>query len=118
MGPKKYCLVRSISSREAQKTLRLTDGRIVVVQRFACVGVGDAVGVDTAHCVWANTIDGEVQVTPAFQEGLQLEIVNGFRLPVLVREISEEKDLTVPIRGAILSSTIGVSGDSAAGQFS
>ena len=38
-----YILVKSITSHDVHKRLRLSDGRSLDVQRFASVGVGDTV---------------------------------------------------------------------------
>jgi ABC-type transport system involved in cytochrome c biogenesis ATPase subunit/GNAT superfamily N-acetyltransferase len=89
-----YALVKSISSRDVLKSLHLQDGRILPVHRFACVGVGDTVRLQSPTALFVKTLDAEIPVIPAFSENTQPEIVKGIRLPVRVHEIIDNDDLS------------------------
>jgi ABC-type transport system involved in cytochrome c biogenesis ATPase subunit len=85
--------VRSISSTLIEKRLKLEDGRRLVLQRFACAGVGDLVRVDAGGRVSVWTTDGELPVSPAFSRNVDMDVAPGLRLPTAVHEISTQEHM-------------------------
>src|SRR5690349_20838293 len=79
--------VRSISSKGAEKYLRLEGGNKLTVHRFACAGVGDLVRLDSDGRLWVKTYDGQAPVTPAFVQKTRIEVVPGRFLPLSIQEV-------------------------------
>lgn len=84
--------VSGVSSNRYQKFLHLEDGSKLVLHRFACAGTGDHIR-RTGEAVWVNTLQGEVQVSPAFDTTIHKDLVPGCPISLRVRELTAPEDL-------------------------
>ena len=82
----------SVSSKGLTKRLRLSDGTILGVHRFACVGQGDEILVASKGNVSVKTCNGQIKITPAYAQEVPFEPAEGIHLILECGEIVSQSD--------------------------